>query len=570
MRTDVGGLRALDEVAVPATVHALLAARLDRLSPALRAVVDAASVLGKTFYPEALEALLGSGEDVSRDLEALERTDLIRRCESDLPGCEAFTFVHLLLRDTAYHGLAKSTRRELHQRCAGWLQSRPPHAVPLELIAFHHEQAAEYAAELGSPDQALAEEAARLLLTAGGRAVVRLDTAGARQLLSRAAALVPRVSPLGAEVSLARAILDELSGDPSAARAWAEDVVGIGQDLEDEALVWRGRLRVDHQRISSDPTVDLDAVLDRANRALEAYAGSAADGVLGEALATRALTHLMLGRVRQASSDSREGLRHLLRTGFPATWGTLAANALLNCHFGDGTLEEEERAVADIDELLGGDPALAPLLDSLRAWLRMDQGRVDEAARWAAEFIQLSLDQAAPFRGSGALSQLSYCQEWRHDLEGAAESLRTAAELCDQVDDRSFGSTCWARLAVVLAQRGSQEEARAALATSRAMSHPDDAVNRIFWAAGEGLLAAQSGDAELSERRFGEGLEVARRTEYVQSVVELWNACSLARESLGDLEGARDAARAALALCERKGMVPPLQLARARLVELGG
>jgi predicted ATPase len=70
----------LDAIAVPPTIQALIAARLDRLGEGERAVIEAASIEGKEFARDRVEGLVDPGRSQSLDvqLRALVRKDLIR------------------------------------------------------------------------------------------------------------------------------------------------------------------------------------------------------------------------------------------------------------------------------------------------------------------------------------------------------------------------------------------------------------------------------------------------------------------------------------------------------------
>ena len=111
------------QLAIPSTIQALLAARLDGLSGGERSVIERASVEGKTFHRGAVtelapEPLRGQVPD---RLASLMRMELVRPDQASFPGEEAYRFRHLLIRDAAYQALAKQTRSELHERFAGWL-----------------------------------------------------------------------------------------------------------------------------------------------------------------------------------------------------------------------------------------------------------------------------------------------------------------------------------------------------------------------------------------------------------------------------------------------------------------
>jgi class 3 adenylate cyclase/tetratricopeptide (TPR) repeat protein len=182
----------LTDLKVPPTTSALLAARIDGLRPDDRSLLMAASIMGQTFYREALSVLVGD-LDVAAHLASLMRKQFVRPERSDLPGVEALAFRHLLIRDAAYEGLTKAARADLHERFGAWLEVSAPQL--LELIGYHFERAFGYLAELGRDTgqaEPLAERAGGYLQTAGRAAFARGDMPAAVNLLSRAAALLPQ------------------------------------------------------------------------------------------------------------------------------------------------------------------------------------------------------------------------------------------------------------------------------------------------------------------------------------------------------------------------------------------
>lgn len=115
-------------LAVPPSVQALIAARIDRLPDDERSVLELASVEGTRFDPEAVAELAGA--DVAPQLAALVRKELLR------PGGLAFR--HQLVRDAAYESMPKQLRADLHERLAEWLRPRDGD----ELADYHLERAA--------------------------------------------------------------------------------------------------------------------------------------------------------------------------------------------------------------------------------------------------------------------------------------------------------------------------------------------------------------------------------------------------------------------------------------------
>ena len=111
-------------VAVPPTIQALLAARLDQLDPVERDVLERGSVEGRVFHRGAVQALSPDEAQLVAPLTSLVRRELVRPDRAQFPGEEAFRFRHLLIRDAAYDALPKATRAELHERFAIWIAER--------------------------------------------------------------------------------------------------------------------------------------------------------------------------------------------------------------------------------------------------------------------------------------------------------------------------------------------------------------------------------------------------------------------------------------------------------------
>ena len=164
--------------ALPETVQSLVLARVDRLAARDRAALQAASVLGQRFDPEALRAV---ADELPTDLDEPIRRGLLR------PQGGALQFAHALIRDGVYASLLHERRRALHRRAADWYASRDA------LLRAEHLVLAD------DP-----EAAAALLAAARGEA------AGARLAATRD--LLSRAEPLAREPRLASAIAIELGG----------------------------------------------------------------------------------------------------------------------------------------------------------------------------------------------------------------------------------------------------------------------------------------------------------------------------------------------------------------------
>jgi class 3 adenylate cyclase/tetratricopeptide (TPR) repeat protein len=177
---------------IPDTLQALIAARIDRLPPTQRTLIQRAAAMGRLFMRGALEHLSPDVEDVEAALEELVARDLVvREARSTISGEQAFKFKHVLIREVAYSGLSKSSRAELHHAFATWLGARAGDEL-LEIRAFHLDQAARLLEELdGAAPPELAEQAADALTRAGRRALSREAFRSARKLMLRAVELRP-------------------------------------------------------------------------------------------------------------------------------------------------------------------------------------------------------------------------------------------------------------------------------------------------------------------------------------------------------------------------------------------
>ena len=180
---------------LPASIHAVLAARIDRLGPAEREVLEHAAVLGEGFEPDAVVALLppDRATGVAAPLASLARQGLLRADRGATSGRDALRFAHGLIRDAAYRGLPKQVRADLHERAAGLLEDAPD-----ETVGHHLAEACRLLGELGragDAERALAAQAVERLGRAANGALRRGDAPAAARLLERAAALLDPGDP---------------------------------------------------------------------------------------------------------------------------------------------------------------------------------------------------------------------------------------------------------------------------------------------------------------------------------------------------------------------------------------
>ena len=197
-----------DELVVPDTVRAVLAARIDLLRPAEKAALQAAAVIGRTFWSGPVYELL---EGLEPDLRLLEERDFIRhRSGSSIVGEREFAIKHALTREVAYESLTTKKRAHFHARFASWLErigeGRDEDAA---LLAHHYAEAVRPDnLDLAWPDADeevahLRERAVSWLRRAADLAVGRYEIEDGLSLLHRAVELETRPHAL---VEISRAI----------------------------------------------------------------------------------------------------------------------------------------------------------------------------------------------------------------------------------------------------------------------------------------------------------------------------------------------------------------------------
>ncbi len=190
----VGDLATLE---VPASIEAVLTARLDRLTAPGRDTIEPASVVGRDFPVEAVRHLVAPALRPHVDDELREVADrgLILPVDDEDPG---YRFQHQLIRDATYNGLLKQRRAVLHEDFVDWAEAtnaaRGRTAEVDEILGYHLEQAHGCWRELGMLDDHAVELGVRgshRLTGAGERALARGDMSAAANLLTRAADLLP-------------------------------------------------------------------------------------------------------------------------------------------------------------------------------------------------------------------------------------------------------------------------------------------------------------------------------------------------------------------------------------------
>jgi len=187
--------RSTVDAGLPTSVRAIVAARLDALPPAERAVLVDAAVVGRVFWRGAL-ARIAPDADLASTLGTLEERDFVRReAVSRITGEQQFAFKHAVIRDVAYERLPRAARRERHAAVAEFLEERTGAVGQAnEAIADHWQQA-------GEPERAI-----DCLLIAADQAARGWAKGHALTLYSTVLEFLPEDDPRRREVRLRQVV----------------------------------------------------------------------------------------------------------------------------------------------------------------------------------------------------------------------------------------------------------------------------------------------------------------------------------------------------------------------------
>jgi class 3 adenylate cyclase/tetratricopeptide (TPR) repeat protein len=545
---------------VPPTIHALLQARLDGLGSEERTVIERAAIEGKVFHRGAVAELTPETirPHVRERLASLMRMELVRPDRPEFAGEEAYRFRHLLIRDAAYQALAKQSRAELHEQFAAWLErvARERLSEFEEIVGYHLEQASRYRIELGLAEphtRALAERAGTLFAAAGERAFERGDMPAAVDLLTRASDLLPSDSARrGLMIPAFGEALYYLGEGRRADAVLTEGIEAATRAGDERAVARAAVVRLD-VRGSIDAT-EVGADLPEAERLRDVL-----QGLGDEAGALRAGTaiaqHLFfIGRAAEAEALYWELVDRARRADIP--YGRAIRYMPGALYFGPRPVPE---AIAGIEEVIRLAPTPRQGALALRhlGGLRAMQGDFAEGrellqkAKRAAEDLGDRIAFAVTDgHFGGPLEMLA------GDYGTAVALMRTSYEQLTATGDRAFASTVAAWLAAALMEKGDDGEAWRFATIARESTASDDLSSQVDGRRIQARLLSRRGDQVAADALAREAVTMASASDYLQHHANaLYDLAHVVHEA-GRSDEAVEAARAALELYERKGIIP--------------
>ena len=542
---------------MPPSIHALLAARLDRLEPEERAAIERASVIGRDFWRGAV-ADLSREEDrpsVSARLMTLVRKDLIQPSRSIFPWEDGFRFRHQLIRDAAYLAIPKETRADLHERYASWLErTAGERANELEeILGYHLEQAFRYREELGpigDDGRQLAIRAGERLAAAGRRAIVaRSDLAAAVSLLSRSTALLPEDHPLRRELlpELGSALMR--TGDFARAEGVLDEALESAAAAGDRRLELRTIIEREFFRTFTQPegsALDDSAVAEQTIPLLEELGD---DLGLAKAWWLKSEPDVNACRWGARAEALERALEHARRSGDAAEVATITSLHAQALYYGPtpvpDAIEQCEWYLAEHPENRSLEASVTGVLAGLRAM----QGDFDRARSLRARSRELHEELGQRLRIAATFTILAAEIEELAGRPGeAASMLRWAYDTLDEMGATSATATIAAFLADALCLDGRYDEAEEFSRISEDAPE-SDVVTQVLWRTARARAVADR-DRKTAEALAREALARTRATDYPD--LEARALISLAAV-LGEGEEASQLRKGALELYERKG-----------------
>ena len=327
----------LGELAIPDSLRALVAARLDGLDDADRTLLQDAAVLGKTFGSDALAAIYGQDEaELEPRLRALARGELLEvSVDPASPERGQYGFVQSVIREVAYDTLSRRDRRVRHLAAARYFEGLGEDE--LAGVLSTHYLAAFEASEPGPESDALRIQA-RLALRGAAARAMDLGAAGQAQALLRTALEITDEASERADLLERAAVAADIEGRYEDAERLGFEAVAAYEEAGDRTGAARmsatqGGILVDASKLTE--TVEfLEVALAKADRPED-------EEMRADMLARLSRAHMRLGQPEQAVARADEALA----IAEPRHLGRIVAEAFVNKGAALGSLQRIKEPV---------------------------------------------------------------------------------------------------------------------------------------------------------------------------------------------------------------------------------
>src|SRR6266511_1766369 len=568
----------LSTVRVPTTISALLETRLDQLGAIERSTLERAAVVSKVFSRSSVAALLPDElrQNVGMSLLSLERKEFVRPDPSRFLGEQALAFRHALIRDSAYQGMLKQTRAELHERFADWLEATASQRLSEyeEILGHHLEQAYRHRAALGPVDEegrALAGRAATWLIPAARRASARGDVAARVNLFGRVEELLDREDPRRGEVRLESALAVSASGDVERAEALFGEIADEARARGERPLELRSRIHRQYLRSLTHPTeTPLARLLAEGEEAVTAFTEFGDDGGLASAWHLIATAHYIWSNQGSRLQAAQQALEHATRAGDIELASRCVSHIALAMLHGSTPAKTAVQQSEDLLARFPGRPQFEFVITTPMCVSLAMLGRFQQAREAAARAKAIAEDLGSKWSIALILWMAGDVERLAGEWEAAERLYRRGYEIYERMGEKTLLSTLAIFLGDAVYAQGRHDEAFGLTQVSREAASPEDVVSQMFWRALRAKVLSRRGATSEAESLGRDAVEVGRKVDCIDLQGDVLMDLSEVLRLAGHPHKAREAAEEALSRYKQKGNVVSASRARAVLADLRG
>jgi tetratricopeptide (TPR) repeat protein len=484
----------------------------------------------------------------------------VRPDRAQLPGEDAYRFRHLLIRDAAYDALPKSTRAELHERFATWVGAHGAGLVELdEVVGYHLGQAFRYRAELGpagAQGRALAERAAVRLSAAGRRAAGRGDLRATVSLLGRANDLFDADDPrrLALLRPYGRALHE--SGDWERARSALEEAVSRAAATGERLTEADARIALIHLTIFADAAGSHDEARAQLAEPMRVFEELGDEAGQARALGLAGALRFWAGDSAGAIGDLERSAEQARAAGDRSQLGQSLSYIVLCAVFGSTPVDEALEICRAARGRAEGDGRLEVAALRGQANLEALAGRADDARESLSAAAALAHELGLTVIAAGVETEAARVELLAGDPVAAVRLARPGLDALERIGNHGHWVTAAIAVADAYFEQGRIDDAEAIVDRVEEWSTEEDTDPQVGWRRIKAKSLAGRGEHADAERLAREAVAIASRTDYLENRAMASADLAFVLEVAGRREEARAELREALALAERKGIVP--------------
>ncbi|MGW8144801.1 MAG: ATP-binding protein [Anaerolineales bacterium] len=539
----------LADMDVPSTLTSLLQARLDRLVPEEKRVIQQAAVIGRVFWDDAIQYLYisqdGSGDrgiDLPTILEQLRIKEMIYHRETSvLSGTQEFYFKHAILREVAYDTIFKKERQAYHSLAAEWLiNENTDRAVGLTgMIAEHLESAGEK------------ERAVSYFRLAGEQAAGQYANQSALNYLGRALALAPE-SDLEERfaILLVREQVYSLLGTRDDQKRDLDQLVQIAAALKDESKQSQLNLLL---ASSAAETSNYSQIISYAEQVIQSSKSLQLTSLESKA-------NILWGRALLSMGDYLNARGHFSQALQIAQMGespNLEADSLRYLGAVDERLGKQTTAIEYFEKALNlyrqiGDRRGEGKTLNLLGNILLLQGDLAGGKSYYDQFLNISREIGDRWGEGQVIRNIADAYLSKYDYGDASKYLEQALEITREIGNRTIESSALVGLGNIYLEQA--EFAKAKSVFEQSLSIARDIGNKPWEAktlSQIGRYFHRQGDYLRAQSYYDQAIEIYHQLGNQLSESRVLTDLSLLHHHLGDDDSALEKSKIAASIAEQ-------------------